>query len=719
MIENQLNARFAVVEALVAEARTLFLDTAPALQPEGWAKTLDAIQKPQYAITVVGPMKSGKSTMLNALLFAGRPVLPSEVTECTAALATIQGGGSDQAKMVYLSREEVRQSVQDINEWLTKNKTHHTAQEVTAEVEIIKKAMSRYDVETAQENFSLSELGQCLAKDLSGPSGSNSDPVYRSRLVKEAVIEVTHDLLAQDNIRFIDTPGIHSPVRSRVEISKKKIAASDCVLLLVPHKGVDQSTIDFLNSVLGTCPAGKIFALLGQCDRLAMEGGELYNPHSETFNHQGLAKVIKKQVQDLEKNLEKLLAAVANDLFRNIKVIPVAPKLVMNGGPEAEGSNLQRLSTQLFDFLAAGKGTQELTAAWLRLQAVLQKAKGLAQGNKEALGREAKQLDQSVAEVRDKLDKLEGASREIQVKQELFKAAYQGTRGKWEQSFKTHPGTVVDEARAKVGSLFAGTRSKIKNMGWWDRHSNYNEQALEAIKEMTAAIEIEVFWNIQEKLKIRLHGYRQACTDEAATMFHRYVDTFQTEYSGILGPVAYVMDGVKEELDAAQFKNWQGMSKTLGQESLLARLFSFFSPPDCGPVLDNHEREINQAIKETVENHCQLFKDQTLHGIDGLRDTMLKELDWLLQAEQGRTKETLIRLGQATLERDRRKAKINTEQTTIDGFTKRILALKDRLDKQKESCPVITQQPYQERDQDIATMARCCERGWQTWKDRD
>lgn len=59
----------------------------------------DRLRQSKFKIVILGDMKRGKSTLLNALL--GEPLLPSDVNPCTAVLTVIRHGSSPQVTLQY------------------------------------------------------------------------------------------------------------------------------------------------------------------------------------------------------------------------------------------------------------------------------------------------------------------------------------------------------------------------------------------------------------------------------------------------------------------------------------------------------------------------------------------------------------------------------------------------------------------------------------------
>ncbi|MBN0719663.1 dynamin family protein, partial [Pseudomonas aeruginosa] len=58
-------------------------------------------------IGIVGRVKAGKSSLLNALVFDGEPILPKAATPMTAALTTITWGEVFQAKVEFYGPDDI------------------------------------------------------------------------------------------------------------------------------------------------------------------------------------------------------------------------------------------------------------------------------------------------------------------------------------------------------------------------------------------------------------------------------------------------------------------------------------------------------------------------------------------------------------------------------------------------------------------------------------
>ena len=74
---------------------------------EAWQRVLDsyADQSRMLKIGIIGRVKAGKSSLLNALLFNGENILPKAATPMTAALTIMQYGDSVRAEVDFFSQQ--------------------------------------------------------------------------------------------------------------------------------------------------------------------------------------------------------------------------------------------------------------------------------------------------------------------------------------------------------------------------------------------------------------------------------------------------------------------------------------------------------------------------------------------------------------------------------------------------------------------------------------
>ena len=221
-------------------------------------------------IGIVGQVKAGKSSFLNALIFEGEDILPKAATPMTAALTRIIYSEKQTAKVVFYSSSDwnvIQDNARRFDEELQRGIEELTAgKKKTADAQRTGiQRMARQPQEeykpTPQEieavKTRIPEIYRSCREliDMAGRSGD-----YASKLGHEEEIPIAN--LKQDlqkyvgadgtytpivkwiemginnllikGIEIIDTPGLGDPVTSRSEKTKEFLMACDLVFILSP-----------------------------------------------------------------------------------------------------------------------------------------------------------------------------------------------------------------------------------------------------------------------------------------------------------------------------------------------------------------------------------------------------------------------------------------------------------------------------------------------------
>lgn len=231
-------------------------------------------------IGIVGQVKAGKSSFLNALIFDGNDILPKAATPMTAALTKISYAEKQSAKVVFYSREDWRfieklavkydKSYEDLlADWkkrkqLTAARNSHSLsglmdkfigkrnnacsyfpdlepsdteiqkikQKIRPQyrackelVELTKKNEMILDKLDKEEDISIENLIQDMEQYV-GASG-----IY-TPIVKYIELSINNELIK--GVQIVDTPGLGDPIISRSQKTKEFLMACDAVFLLSP-----------------------------------------------------------------------------------------------------------------------------------------------------------------------------------------------------------------------------------------------------------------------------------------------------------------------------------------------------------------------------------------------------------------------------------------------------------------------------------------------------
>ena len=224
-------------------------------------------------IGIVGQVKAGKSSFLNALIFNGEDVLPKAATPMTAALTRITYSEKPAAKVVFYNQSDwtvIESNSRIFDEELSKGIAEFKADKKRrAEEEKSNKGTAKFmphrqeEYEPSPEEIKsiedeIPELYRAC-KELTAMA-NNSSVNFKSKLgheeeipindlkrdmeqyvgakgkyapiVKWVEMSISNKLL--NGIEIVDTPGLGDPITSRSEKTKEFLMACDLVFILSP-----------------------------------------------------------------------------------------------------------------------------------------------------------------------------------------------------------------------------------------------------------------------------------------------------------------------------------------------------------------------------------------------------------------------------------------------------------------------------------------------------
>lgn len=240
-------------------------------QPQQLAQACQTLQDQNRLmnIGIVGRVKAGKSSLLNALIFDGEPILPKAATPMTAALTTITWGEVFQAKVEFYSETDIaairfksdqfeqrlaarkRECLEELVK--RRNPQANDAPLDMAQLTLMadKKAMSElqreeglfaaYDQYQRMKRSGLdaatlhlhSEIQAGNPKELAARLHNyvGADGTY---MPFTKTVHVAMPLEALRDICIIDTPGMNDPVQSREERTVELLKTCDVVFIVSP-----------------------------------------------------------------------------------------------------------------------------------------------------------------------------------------------------------------------------------------------------------------------------------------------------------------------------------------------------------------------------------------------------------------------------------------------------------------------------------------------------
>ncbi|OUO41637.1 hypothetical protein B5F82_00195 [Megamonas hypermegale] len=244
-------------------------------------------------IGIIGQVKAGKSSFLNALIFNGEDVLPHAATPMTASLTKIVYAEEPYAKVVYFSDDDwkivenkVKRYDNEVNrkmlEWEEnyrhkqenqsfvekglkkiqlnsdikyqqlrnsyerniKNNIDNSLKAFKEIHEIAEKSnVSPFEVLGKTETISIKNIQNDL-EDYIGASGTHTP------FVKYIELGINNDMLAK-GIEIVDTPGMGDPIISRGETTKNFLMKCDLVFVLSPSSQfLNKDDIQLIKTIL-------------------------------------------------------------------------------------------------------------------------------------------------------------------------------------------------------------------------------------------------------------------------------------------------------------------------------------------------------------------------------------------------------------------------------------------------------------------------------------
>lgn len=196
-------------------------------------------------IGIMGRVKAGKSTFLNALLFDGQPVLPQAATPKTANLTRITWGERHALQVEFYS----------LDEWQTLCRLAGRPNDNSPEAKVARELQAQL----REARLSEAEVQRLLVQPVQTHE-ANDLPALMA-LMNEYVgndgrytplVKMTHLFMPLPELKgfdVVDTPGMNDPVASRTQKTREFMQECDVVFFLSPAgQFLDKSDIDLLTN---------------------------------------------------------------------------------------------------------------------------------------------------------------------------------------------------------------------------------------------------------------------------------------------------------------------------------------------------------------------------------------------------------------------------------------------------------------------------------------
>ena len=188
----------------------------------------------EFQIAFVGTIKTGKSTLINALL--GDNYASMAVTPETATLTKFHFSHNDYIQVEFYSHTEWEKL------WSSRNNAEKFMDEYTSlNAEQYKNQWIGHEIE--RKNLSPKDVHAELSKW----SSSKSPEHFFVKEIKVGISTLPKDFPPQ--VVFVDTPGLFDPVEYRSQITKEYIRRANAVFVCIDAQRINQSEKEAIASV--------------------------------------------------------------------------------------------------------------------------------------------------------------------------------------------------------------------------------------------------------------------------------------------------------------------------------------------------------------------------------------------------------------------------------------------------------------------------------------
>lgn len=246
----------------------------------------------KLSIGIVGAMKAGKSSFLNACIFGGKDVLPKAATPMTAALTRIRYSETPQATVHFYERkdwEKIEDNAQKYEEQLnTKysnyckiyDRSHADSTEGVCSKQVFERTLFQQDVsevlKSAKELTQMVGSNSAILEHLGDADVLDGDIMAKLQDYVGArgrftpivnYVELEVNLPELEDLEIVDTPGLNDPIVSRSYATRQFLRACDVVILLSPcSQFMDANTVGLMANGLPDNGVRKVIVVGSKLD---------------------------------------------------------------------------------------------------------------------------------------------------------------------------------------------------------------------------------------------------------------------------------------------------------------------------------------------------------------------------------------------------------------------------------------------------------------------
>ncbi|GAA7962105.1 hypothetical protein COL6_12230 [Helicobacter pylori] len=316
-------------------------------------------------VGIIGRVKAGKSSLLNALIFEGVEVLPKAATPMTASLTILKYANTLSAEVEFYSPKDIleleneheryvrefnrivgeevkkqkekqslpnrtKERFKNVGNMLNRNKSTEAVpkERVLSDEEIVKRAERIAKNELEKDTKLVSSHDQCEKMKKSGSLNTkNLDPRIQANSLQELnqkllqfvgadgkympytkAVQISLNNPNLKDLEVIDTPGVNDPIASREERTKALLKDCDVVFIVSPsNQFLTDSDMSLFDRVSHKEGLQEIYFVASQADSAVLSMSEV-----EKSNHH-----LPTALENVQKSLSSQLNNIMGALIQN------------------------------------------------------------------------------------------------------------------------------------------------------------------------------------------------------------------------------------------------------------------------------------------------------------------------------------------------------------------------------------------------------------------